>query len=183
MGAAFCIGGRRMMQRIMIVGQPGAGKSTLAQALGARTGLPVVHIDHIHWQAGWIERPQAEKTKACLAVEAAEAWIFEGGHSTTWQNRLARADMLIWLDVPVWRRLWRVIRRTVVWHGRSRPDLPVHCPDGFHKETLPFWRFIWRTRNTSRDRLQRLWDRAGDDKAKVRLRSLAEVRRFLNGWP
>jgi adenylate kinase family enzyme len=171
-----------MVQRIMIVGQPGAGKSTLAQALGARTGLPVVHIDHIHWQLGWIERAQAEKTKACLAVEAGEAWIFEGGHSTTWGNRLARADMLIWLDVPVGLRFWRVVRRTIVWHGQSRPDLPDNCPEGFHKETLPFWHFIWRTRNTARTRLQRLWDSVPEGKQKVRLQSRADVRAFLAGW-
>ena len=172
-----------MMQRIMIVGQPGSGKSTLARALGARTGLPVVHIDHIHWQPGWIERSAAEKTKACLSVEAGEAWIFEGGHSVTWANRLARADMLLWLDVPVWLRLWRVVRRTFLSRGQDRPDLPPGCREGFHSETLPFWHFIWRTRRTARDRLQRLWDSVPANKAKMQLRSLADVHRFLDGFP
>ncbi len=171
-----------MLQRIMIVGQPGSGKSTLARALGQLTGLPVVHIDHIHWQSGWIERPQAEKTKACLAVEARAAWIFEGGHSSTWENRLARADMLIWLDIPVGLRLWRVVRRTIVGRGQSRPDLPENCPEGFHKETLPFWHFIWRTRKTARARMQRLWDGVPEGKQKRRLQTVAEVQAFLDGW-
>ena len=61
------------MQRVMIIGQPGAGKSTLARQVGDRLGLPVVHIDHIHWQAGWVERSRADKTRMCLAVEAGEA--------------------------------------------------------------------------------------------------------------
>ncbi|PJF09431.1 AAA family ATPase [Pseudorhodobacter sp. MZDSW-24AT] len=170
------------MQRIMIVGQPGSGKSTLARMLGARTGLPVVHIDHIHWMPGWVERPRDEKTRLCHVVEAGEAWIFEGGHSATWNTRLDRAQMLIWLDVPVGRRLMRVLGRSLRWHGRNRPDLPPDCPEGFHRETLPFWRFIWRTRHSARAGLQRLWDRVPDGKARVRLQSPAEVARFVDGF-
>ncbi|MDF9757302.1 Mg-chelatase subunit ChlI [Pseudomonas hunanensis] len=67
------------MQRVMIVGQPGSGKSTLARKLGEQTGLPVVHIDTIHWQPGWVERSPDEKTRLCREVEARERWIFEGG--------------------------------------------------------------------------------------------------------
>jgi adenylate kinase family enzyme len=167
------------MQRIMIVGQPGSGKSTLARALGARTGLPVVHIDHIHWQPGWVERSRAEKTRLCREVEAREAWIFEGGHSATWDTRLARAEMLIWLDVPVALRLWQVVRRTMKDRGRNRPDLPEGCPEGFHRETLPFWHFIWRTRRSARARLQQLWDAVPEGKPKVRLTTRREVRDFL----
>lgn len=58
------------MQRIMILGQPGAGKSWLARELGARTGLPVIHMDCIHWQPGWVERPLAEKLQLARAAEA-----------------------------------------------------------------------------------------------------------------
>ena len=159
------------MQRIMIIGQPGSGKSTLARALGAKTGLTVVHIDHIHWQPGWIERARAEKTRMCLEVEAGEAWIFEGGHSATWGNRLARADLVIWLDIGVSLRLWRVLRRTVLHRGQNRPDLPEGCPEGFHRETLPFWRFIWRTRHAARKRIARLVAGAPPGKPVVHLRS------------
>jgi adenylate kinase family enzyme len=67
------------MQRIMIIRQPGSGKSRLARQVGARLGLPVHHIDHIHWQSGWIERDRAEKGRMCLAIEAQPAWVFEGG--------------------------------------------------------------------------------------------------------
>jgi adenylate kinase family enzyme len=102
-----------LMKRVMIVGGPGSGKSTLARLLGERTGLPVVHIDHIHWQAGWIERDKEDKDRLTREVHARDAWIFEGGHSRTYDDRMARADTLIWLDMPVWLRLWRVLRRTV----------------------------------------------------------------------
>ena len=67
----------RPVDRIMIVGQPGSGKSTLAQALGKATGLPVIHIDKIHWQPGWVERSRTEKTRLCKEGEQGEQWIFE----------------------------------------------------------------------------------------------------------
>jgi len=117
------------MLRVMIVGQPGSGKSTLARKLGQLTGLPIIHIDTIHWQPGWVERSWGEKTHLCREIEARERWIFEGGHSATWDNRVARADLLIWIDRSATLRFWRVVLRTLLQRGRSRPDLPENCPE------------------------------------------------------
>lgn len=168
------------MQRVMILGQPGSGKSTLAQKLGQRSGLPVFHIDKIHWSAGWVERPRDEKTRLCLEVHARPAWIFEGGHSATWPDRLSRADTIIWLDVPLALRLWRVVRRSLIYWGRSRPDMPDGCPEQF---SLEFYRFIWRTRHSSRCAMQRLIDNAPAEKHIYILRNLREVEAFLNVLP
>ena len=166
------------MRRVMIIGQSGSGKSTLARQMGAITHLPVVHIDHIHWQTGWIERPDAERNALCEAVHAKESWIFEGGQSATWPQRLARADTLIWLDFPFALRLWRVLLRTVRNWGRNRPDLPDGCPDRF---SLSFLRLVWRTRNTHRVKMQALYDSAPDEKSRYRLASRRDVHRFLDG--
>lgn len=161
----------------MIIGQPGSGKSTLARKLGAITHLPVFHIDTIHWQSGWIERPRSEKTRLCLEVQARPAWIFEGGHSITWPDRLARADTLIWLDFPPALRLWRVSKRTLRWWGRSRPDLPDGCPEQFSAE---FQRWIWRTRHTGRASCARLFAQAGSEHATHHLRRTSDVRAYLD---
>ncbi|MEM9709999.1 MAG: AAA family ATPase [Pseudomonadota bacterium] len=163
------------MERVMIIGQPGSGKSTLARALGARTGLPVVHIDMIHWEAGWVERSPDEKTRLCREVHARSEWIFEGGHSVTWSERLARADTIIWLDIPLALRLWRVTWRVIQNWNRSRPDLPEGCPERFD---LEFYRFIWRTRRRARDRIAKLVADAPPEKRVVVLRS----RRAAEAW-
>jgi len=166
------------MNRIMIVGQPGSGKSTLARALGERTGLPVVHIDKIHWQPGWVERDRAETSRLCREAEQQARWIFEGGHSATWPSRLMRADMLVCLDRPVGLRLWRVMRRAVTGLGRTRPDMADGCPERL--SSLPeFIHYIWTTRNTARAKIARLAAAAPAGCRVVRLSSDQDVTHFL----
>lgn len=162
----------------MIVGQPGAGKSTLAREIGARTGLPVVHIDHIHWKPGWQERDRDEKTRLCREIHAGDRWVFEGGHTATWPERMARCDALIWLDVPATLRLTRVLRRSLKYRGQNRPDLPEGCPEQFSAE---FYRWIWRTRNSGREKIGRLLAEAPPETPKWRLTGSHDVAAFLEG--
>jgi len=137
------------MKRVMVVGGPGSGKSTFARALGARTGLPVFHMDLIHWLPGWVERPHDTKSHMTEEVHARDLWIFEGGHSATYPQRIARADTLIWLDLPLALRLWRVLKRWAQYRGQSRPDLPENCPEQLN---LAFYWFIVRTSKKQRRR-------------------------------
>lgn len=168
------------MQRVMIIGQPGSGKSTLARKMGERTGLPVVHIDMIHWQPGWVERSRAQKTRLCHEVEARDRWIFEGGHSSTWDNRIARADLLIWIDRSSALRFWRVFFRALKQRGRTRPDLPEDCPEQLGKLGELFT-FMWTSRNTSRAHMARVATSAPAGCRVVVLRSNRQTRMFLAG--
>ena len=165
------------MKRVMIVGQPGSGKSTLARHLGELTGLPVVHVDRIHYRSGWQERPPQEKIELALASHAEPDWIFEGGLSATYDERLRRADTLIVLDLPFWRRFWRVVRRTLRYYGRSRPDMAEGCKERF---AWDFLKWIWDTRNTGRDKLHELTGKARPEMTVVLLQSPADVDMFLN---
>lgn len=166
------------MQRVMIVGQPGSGKTTLAREMGRRTELPVIHIDKIHWQAGWIERSKDEKTRLCREAEARDRWIFEGGHSTTWDSRIARADVLIWIDRASLLRFWRVLLRALIRRGSSRPDLPEDCPELLGN--LPgFFSFMWMTRKSARSKLKQLAVSAPSTCHVICLRSNRQTKLFL----
>jgi len=165
------------VKRIMIVGQAGSGKSTLARTLGSILDLPVVHVDLIHWKSGWVERTGPEKDLLCAQVHATDTWIFEGGRSPTWPERLDRADVLIWIDMPLTLRAWRVFRRTLRYRNQNRPDLPEGCPERFNWE---FTRWIWTSRHEQQNKMQRLFDGAPDEKQKYRLSSRRAVSAFID---
>lgn len=165
------------MKRVVIMGQPGSGKSTLARLMGAKTGLPVVHIDHIHWMSGWVERPKPEKIAMAMAAQNRDTWIMEGGLGATKDHRIARCDTLINLEFPLWLRFIRVVRRTLTHYGKTRDDLPDGCAEYFSPE---FYRWIWATRRTNRDANRRWITKAGPDVTVHVLRSPRDVRRFLD---
>ena len=128
------------MQRIMIIGSPGSGKTTLARQLGALMGIEVIHLDRYFWQPGWVEPPRDEWiTKQDRLVQRPQ-WIMDGNYSATQDIRLAVADTIIFLDTPRWLCLWRALKRRVHYHGRSRPDLPPDCPEALD---WTFLRYTW----------------------------------------
>lgn len=167
------------LKRVMILGQPGSGKSTLARKLGAVTGLPVVHMDRLHWKAGWEPRDFDEKLAMTRAQHAEERWVFEGGFSYTWQERATRADTIIWLDVGLWRRIWRVLARFVRYYGQTRPDLPEGCPEGNWREMWIFLKWIWNTRRSARVRIKALLVEFQEGRDIVVMSTIPEVEAYL----
>ncbi len=144
------------MKRVMVMGGPGSGKSTLARWLGDRVGLPVHHMDHIHHLPNWEPRPMAEKHAMAHAIEAQEAWVFEGGMSSTYDSRAARADTLIWLDLSVWLRFWRVNKRLWQYYGQRRPDMAEGCVETVGAHTWEFYVWIFQTRRRQRNKIAEL---------------------------
>ena len=136
------------MKRVMVVGGPGSGKSTFAFALGDITGLPVFHTDRIFHLPGWIQRDRSETITLAGEIEAKAQWVFEGGVSATYANRCARADTIIWLDLPVTLRLRRIVKRWRQYRGQTRPEMADGCPEQLAPDFLAF---IIRTRNSARE--------------------------------
>lgn len=139
------------MKRVMIYGGSGSGKSTLAQKLGGVTGLPAVHIDPMYWKPGWVQRDNAETHAMVLEAAVKAAWVFEGNHHATFPDRIARADHLIYLDLPTYLRLWRTFSRTIRYWGKPRPDMADGCPERFDWEFLTVWVAGYYRRSHARD--------------------------------
>lgn len=97
--------------RIMIVGGPGSGKTWLAQKLGLRYELPVHAVDDEVWDRSGALRAPDDIDARARRLAAQDRWIIEGGNSRTYGDRVQRADAIIRLAPPIWRRLYRVLRR------------------------------------------------------------------------
>ena len=166
-----------MIQRIMIIGGAGSGKSTLARELGELLHLPVVHIDTIYWQPGWVMRQLDEIARLTNEAVDGDAWVFEGNHSHTMPYRASRADLLIFLDISTGRRLWRVIRRIAKYHGRTRPDMGDGCPERFDWD---FIKWVVDYRKNGRIRALKFVEQAPNHLIKRVLRSPREVDTFLD---
>lgn len=124
------------MQRVLIIGSPGAGKSTVSGALATRAGLPLHHLDRMHWLPGWIERDREEGRAELAGVLAQDSWIIDGNYGSSLPLRLERADTVVWLDYPTRVCVARVVKRWWRYRGCSRPDMTEGCPERFNLEFL-----------------------------------------------
>ncbi len=162
------------MQRVAIVGSGGAGKTAFATALGSRTGLPVVHLDRLHWRPGWEETPSDEWAKVVAAVVRDERWIVDGNYGGTFEIRFERADTVIILGLSRWRCTARVLRRTLTNYGREVQA--TGCPERFD---LKFLRWVWQYPARARRDLDVALDRFAGRVEVHELRTPSEVRHFL----
>ncbi|SNQ50112.1 putative adenylate kinase [Frankia canadensis] len=162
------------MVRILVVGASGSGKTTLARRLAAEMAVPHIELDALQHGPGWTPRPTfvADVT----AAVAAPAWVVDGNYSAVQELVWARADTVVWLDLPRWLVEWRVVRRTAgrlvlrrrLWNGNRerwrdvpRADHPI--------------RWSWRKHAEYRVRYAERFATEPAERACVRLRGRAEV--------
>ena len=168
------------MRRIQVItSASGNGGTTLAKELAARLELPFHELDALFWRPGWAETPKDQFRELVEPVIAGEEWVIDGNyHGKLGDLILRRAELVIWLDLPVYVWLPRLVRRTVrraltrepLWNGnRETLRSALLSTDSL----LLFALRVYRSRRrTYPARLARL--------RHVRLRSTAEVERFLS---
>lgn len=167
------------MRRIMIVGGPGSGKSTVGLALGRALGLPVFHLDRLYWGPGWSTLSPEDREAALARVLALPGYVLEGSTPATYGARLADCDTLIWLDLNPGLRLLRILARVRRTRGRTRPDLPPESPEDHPVHRRRFWRHFARDLPQEQAVLATLVTKARPGTRIIRLRSRREVRAFL----
>lgn len=165
--------------RIAIAGVSGSGKSTLARRLESH-GWPYTEVDSLYHGPEWTPRPDFLADVARLV--AGHRWVTELQYRDARPLIAARADLLVWLDLPTALVLFRIVRRTIhrsrthelLWNGNTEPGL-------WHALTAEegIIRWAWRTRSKYRAMVPALASTHSHLRV-VRLRSRAEVAGWLS---
>ena len=108
------------MERIMVIGSPGAGKSTFSRKLRDVTGLPLYYLDTIWHKPDRTNISREEFDEILMEIVKEDRWIIDGNYQRTLKKRLERCDTVFFLDYPVEVCLEGAAARI----GKKREDLP-----------------------------------------------------------
>lgn len=164
------------MQRVLVIGSGGSGKTTVARSLAERLGLPLTHLDAHYWRPGWRPAPADEWKAEVARLIARPRWVIDGNYGGTLDMRLEASDTVVFLDLPRRVCLWRILRRNLHYRGRTRPDVAPGCPE---KLTWEFVKWVWTYPNSRRPRILERLGRLRDARVVV-LSSQNAVDQFLD---
>ena len=165
------------MERVIIIGCGGAGKSTLARKLGEKTGLPVVHLDQIWWEPGNWQHLEREEFDARLMVELEKPrWILDGNFNRTMELRLHKCDTVIYLDYPRIVCLKNWLGRVIKNWGHARADMAEGCAEWFDPDMA---KWIWQFNRKNRKHYYELLNNLESVQIHI-FRSRRETEEFLN---
>ena len=142
----------------------------------------VIHLDVYFWKPGWVKPSEDEWRDKQRGLLAGEEWIADGNYHATLEDRLERADTVVFLDTP-W---WVCARRAFVRGVRKRPagfQLPNGCPESAWRRLREEWVLagrICRVRRSERERELRIVSQHGNHVALYVLRSDDAARDLLS---
>jgi adenylate kinase family enzyme len=160
----------------------GSGKTTLGRALAARLGAPFIEVDALQHLANWTRATPAQFRAQAEPILAAESWVIDGtAPDMVGRLVLDRAELIVWLDLPPWIWLPRLVRRSArrwllreeLWNGNRETLRDIFMPpDGVLPHALRAYFF-------RRDRVRA---RLGGCRV-LRLTRARDVDAFLASFP
>lgn len=168
-------------QRVLVAGTSGSGKTTWASRIAHQLGVGHVEIDALYHGPNWTPRESFVEDVQALVGE--EHWVTEWQYSSVRAVLASRADLMVWLDLPVatvmrqvtMRTLRRRLRREVLWNGNREPALWTLATKPDH-----IIRWAWKTRRRTAERIVVLTNERPDLPV-VRLTSHREARAWVAG--
>ncbi len=131
------------MNRVVVIGNSGVGKSTFAARVAEVISGDHIEMDSIFWMPDWQERPDEECSRILNDLLQPERWVLDGNYSRFRDQIWGKADTVIWLNYPFLFNFFRLFKRTIrrVW---TREDVFEGCPETFRsqffsKDSLLWW--------------------------------------------
>lgn len=139
--------------RLMVIGPPGSGKTTLCRQIAAERGIPLHHVDALFFDREWKERPTEEFVRDHERILAEEEWILDGNATRHFAPRIARATHLVYLHTP---RLLCVFRVLLRW-WRHRNAFRDDRPKGSRERIVwGLFRYLWHYHARYREKIRAL---------------------------
>ena len=143
--------------KLALIGYSGCGKSTLAKFLGEKYGIPVLHLDMIHWLPGWEEQePEKEQAAVKEFMDRTSRWVIDGNYSSLeYERRMEEADRILFLNFNRFTCLFRAVRRFLENRGRTRESMTKGCEEKIDWEFIRWILHDGRTKK-QKDRYARI---------------------------
>lgn len=164
------------MERILVIGCSGAGKSTVSRELGKILDIEVVHLDNLLWKSGCNLTEPSEEPEMLREILDRPRWIMDGNYTASLPMRLNAADTVVVVDFHRLRCLAGALKRLMRYRGRNRPDMGGGCEEELN---LAFLKWIWDYPKKERPQLMHNVRQHGAHAQVIFLQRPADVERFL----
>ncbi|MCA9779395.1 MAG: adenylate kinase [Candidatus Eremiobacteraeota bacterium] len=118
--------------RVNIIGNSGAGKTTLGKAVADVLACPFHELDDLHWGPDWTPRPREELRRSVAEVVKEPSWVIDGNYARGARDLIwPHTDLVVWLDLPLSKCLQQLLKRTTrrfltkeaLWTAGNRENL------------------------------------------------------------
>ena len=160
------------MKKVIVIGCPGSGKSTVSRALHNKTGIPLYHLDMMYWNADKTTVEKSVFLERLSDVLEKDEWIIDGNYGSTMELRMAACDTVIFFDYPLEVCLGGIKER----RGKPRSDMPWIETE----EDAEFIEFIKSYNEQQKPKVLELLEKYSD-RSIIILESREQADAFLNG--
>ncbi len=155
------------MQKIIVIGNAGSGKTTFSKALAEKLNLPLVHLDKIFWCGKWHHISRESFDKILDEELQKDSWIIDGNFNRTLPRRLKECDTVFYFDLPTISCLWGSTKRVIQNYGKTRDDMGGYCPEYFDKHKWELYLSILKFNKQNRERYYNLLSEQKDKKVVI----------------
>lgn len=160
-------------KKIAIIGGSGTGKTTLAMNLEKELHLSTMHIDGVHHLKNWEIRDKEERDQIILEKVQTSAWIIDGTYTSTLEERVKNAELVIYLDYSSLAQCKGVLQRYLKNPGKEKPEIPG-CDE---RMSWDFFKWVWNWRKNKREKVLKAISQVDSNKVLI-----FKSRRELNQW-